>query len=183
VEKRYGLEPGKYFLFLGRFAPEKRPDMAVAAFKGLSTGLKLVMAGPDADIDHDAEWYKEAVTNPRIIMSGFMQGNDMAWLYENCRAFILPSDIEGMSLSLLEAMAYGCRCITSDIYENTSVLGRFGNTFQAGNTAALKKEMETAAKEPFFKNLKQASYIRSRCQWDRTAKLTEEVLLDVSKRT
>ena len=72
---------------------------------------------------HSQEYVQEmvdlAAKDSRVIMTGFVQGEVLEELYSNAYCFVLPSDIEGMALGLLEAMSYGNCCIASNIPERT----------------------------------------------------------------
>jgi glycosyltransferase involved in cell wall biosynthesis len=116
---RYGLEAGKYVLFLGRLVPEKRPDWLVRAFRETARptdGLKLVLAGGSSGTDGYVRSLKAlAGDDPRIVFTGVVQGDDKRELLGNARLFVLPSRLEGHPIALLEAWAYGLGCLTSDI--------------------------------------------------------------------
>ena len=58
----------------------------------------------------------------RILFTGFVQGAMLEELYSNAYIYTLPSDLEGMPLSLLEAMSYGNCCLVSDIPECAEVV-------------------------------------------------------------
>ena len=63
-------------------------------------------------------------------------------LFSNAYCYVLPSDVEGMPLSLLEAMSYGNCCLTSSIPECTEILGKRGRVFEKGDVADLKRKLE-----------------------------------------
>ena len=148
IAKRWGLEKDSYILFLGRLVPEKRPELLIEAFKGLETGKRLVIAGGGSDTSvHEAELKQAAEGDPRILFTGFVQGEELAELYSNAYCYVLPSDVEGMPMSLLEAMAYGCSCVTSDIPECADVLAGAGVTFPRGDAASLRATLATLISE------------------------------------
>lgn len=139
ITERWGLTEGSYVLFLGRIVPEKRPELLVQAFRGLETDKRLVIAGGASDT---SGYYEEvqalAEGDPRVLLTGFVEGEDLAELYSNAYCYVLPSDVEGMPMSLLEAMAYGCCCVTSDIPECADVIADTGLTFPAGSEEGLR---------------------------------------------
>ena len=75
----------------------------------------------------------------RVLFTGFVTGDVLAELYSNAYCYVLPSDVEGMPLSLLEAMSYGCPCATSDIPECADVLAGTGIKFRKGDQDALHR--------------------------------------------
>lgn len=123
ITDNFGLEKDSYILFLGRLVPEKGIRYLVEAFKNVKTDKKLVIAGGASDTDSFMEELKElAKGDDRILFTGFVQGAMLDELYSNAYIYTLPSDLEGMPLSLLEAMSYGNCCLVSDIPECTEVV-------------------------------------------------------------
>ena len=149
IEKRWGLEKNSYLLFLGRLVPEKRPELLIEAFKELDTGKRLVIAGGASDTsEYEKQLRSMAESDERILFTGFVTGNTLAELYSNACCYVLPSDVEGMPMSLLEAMAYGRCCVTSDIPECADVLAGTGVIFPRGEKDALRIVLETLLAEP-----------------------------------
>ena len=108
IKDKFGLKKDSYILFLGRLVPEKGIRYLVEAFKNVKTDKKLVIAGGSSDTDSFMEELKDlAKGDDRILFTGFVQGTMLDELYSNAYIYTLPSDLEGMPLSLLEAMSYG----------------------------------------------------------------------------
>lgn len=149
IAERWGLTEGSYVLFLGRIVPEKRPELLLEAFRGLDTDKHLVIAGGSSDT---SGYFDEVRTlgerDPRVIMAGFVQGELLAELYSNAYCYVLPSDVEGMPLSLLEAMSCGRCCVTSDLPECADVLAGTGLTFLRGSVEALRAALAAALSDP-----------------------------------
>lgn len=139
IKEKWGLDKGSYLLYLGRLVPEKRPELLIEAFKKLGTDKRLVIAGGGSDTsEYEAFLRTAAQGDPRILFTGFVNGAPLEELYSNCLAYVLPSDVEGMPMSLLEAMAHGCCCVTSDIPECVDVLAGNGVTFEKGAADSLQ---------------------------------------------
>lgn len=144
-----GLKEGEYGLFLGRLVPEKGVHTLIRAWKKAGTGKKLVIAGPSSDTEaYVKECRQLASDDPDILFPGFVEGTLLAELYSNAWVYVLPSSLEGMPLGLLEAMGYGCCCITSDIPECTEVLSGAGLTVPPGDEEALTQLLRELAREP-----------------------------------
>ena len=110
-------------MFLGRLVPEKGIRYLIEAFKNVKTDKKLVIAGGSSDTDSFMKELKAlAKGDDRILFTGFVQGAMLGELYSNAYIYTLPSDLEGMPLSLLEAMSYGNCCLVSDIPECAEVV-------------------------------------------------------------
>jgi glycosyltransferase involved in cell wall biosynthesis len=115
--REFGLEPNQYVLFLGRLVPEKRPDWIIRAFQRLSGGaMRLVIAGGSSATDQYVRELKE-LAGPaanRILFTDTVYGRLKEELLANTRLFVLPSALEGLPITLLEAMSYGRPCLVSD---------------------------------------------------------------------
>ena len=140
IKSKWGLDEGSYLLYLGRLVPEKRPELLIEAFKGLGADKRLVIAGGGSDTsEFEKSLHELTKGDHRILFTGFVSGELLEELYSNAYAYVLPSDVEGMPMSLLEAMAYGRCCVTSDIPECTDVLAGTGMTFKRGDAESLRR--------------------------------------------
>ena len=142
IKERFGLTKDGYILFLGRIVPEKGIKNLIEAFKNLDTDKKLVLAGgSDGSEKFAAEMKQAAKDDERIIFTGFVSGRTLQELYSSAYIYVLPSDVEGMPITLLEALSYGNLCLTSDIPECTEVTGEFGVTFKQGDADDLMEKL------------------------------------------
>lgn len=142
IKDKWGLDVGSYLLYLGRLVPEKRPELLIEAFEKLDTDKSLVIAGGGSDTsEYEASLREAAQGDDRVLFTGFVNGELLEELYSNCYAYVLPSDVEGMPMSLLEAMAYGRCCVTSDIPECADVLAGNGVTFEKGSADSLRSAL------------------------------------------
>ena len=109
-------------------------------------------------------------------MTGFVQGQELEELYSNCLLYCLPSDVEGMPLSLLEAMSYGCNCLVSNIEENVQVTGNYATVFEKSNIDDLKNKIKSLLKENKNLNSQEIQkYILKKYNWDTIVKNTEKI--------
>lgn len=177
----WGLDPGNYILFLGRFSPEKGCHLLVDAFERLHTDVKLVMAGASSYCDdYSRELRKHA--SERIRMLDWVSGETLDELLTNAMIFVLPSDLEGLSLALLDAMGAGLCVLTSDVAENREVVDGAGFTFKRGDAADLADRLRflianPAVREAAGKAAK--NRIREQYLWDKIATDIEAVYFDV----
>lgn len=143
IKSEYGLNGGDYILFLARITPEKGLDYLIDAYKKLNTGKKLVIAGAiEPETEYIASVKEKAKDVPNIIFTGFVSGQKLAELFSNCYLYVLPSDIEGMPMSLLEAVGYDAKVIVSDIPENVDCLDGYGNSFKHSNSEDLRNILQ-----------------------------------------
>lgn len=143
IKEKWGLDANSYLLYLGRLVPEKRPELLIKAFKELDTDKRLVIAGGSSDTsEYEASLRDAARGDPHVLFTGFVNGEPLEELYSNCYAYVLPSDVEGMPMSLLEAMAFGRCCVTSDIPECADVLADNGVTFEKGSPDSLRAALQ-----------------------------------------
>lgn len=174
VAEKYGLKKDGYVLCVARLVPEKGILYLANAFKKLqkenAVDKKLVIVGGYSQSDYFAEVEKAVSGEENIVMTGFLEGEELAELYSNAYLFCLPSDIEGMSMSLLEARAYGNVCLVSDIPENVSVIGDRDYTFKRGDTEDLAEKLkEIIVKNPSFEKIPAVLH-----GWDEIAEKTVE---------
>ena len=179
ITEKFGLSKDSYILFLGRLVPEKGIRYLVEAFKQVKTDKKLVIAGGSSDTDAFANELKGlAKDDDRIIFTGFVQGKLLDELYSNAYIYILPSDLEGMPLSLLEAMSYGNCCLVSDIPECAEVVEDKALTFKKSNVSNLQKKLQEACDNP--EKVAQmkgpaADFICKKYNWDDVVEKTIEL--------
>ena len=147
VLERLGLEVGEYFLFVGRFIPEKGLQYLVPAFEKVVTNKKLVLVG-GATQGSEFAAKLTATSDERILFPGFMYGPDVHTLMRGAYAYIQPSDLEGLSPVILENMGLGAPVICSDIRENIFVVGDTAITFSKSDksdlTAKIRQALEDA---------------------------------------
>ena len=123
-----------------------------------------------------------AEDDSRIMFLGFQQGQALEELFSNAYLYVLPSDVEGMPISLLEAMSYGNCCLVSDIVENADVVEDKGVVFEKSNVKSLEEKLrELIADEEFVNELKMGAcqFITQKYNWDeivdKTIQLYENV--------
>jgi len=147
IKEKWGLEKDNYILFLARIVPEKGLDYLIDAWKQLADkkGKKLVIAG---GASHTNDYFDSVMAKIKdddtIIPTGFVQGQTLQELYSNAYLYVLPSDIEGMPMSLLEALSYGNTCLVSNIPENVEVINEDCYTFEKSNVESLKEQLNKA---------------------------------------
>lgn len=183
ITEKWGLKKDEYILFLARIVPEKGVHYLLEAFADVVTDKKLVIAGGSS---HSNEYMNQitemAGKDPRVVMTYFVQGRKLEELYSNAYAFVLPSDIEGMAISLLEAMSYGNCCVVSDIPENTEVVGVRALTFEKGNVEDLRRVLQEIVDHPDKVDeyrRQSADYICEKYHWNRVVSDTTDIYWDI----
>lgn len=170
IREKYGLEKDGYFLFLARIVPEKGLHYLIEAYQKLDTDKKLVIAGGNSQaVEYMEQIHEMAAKDDRILMTDFVQGQTLEELYSNAYAFVLPSDVEGMALSLLEAMSYGNCCLVSDICENTEVVEDQALHFRKGDVKDLQEKLQYLLEHPdTVERLRSGSadFICGKYNWD-----------------
>lgn len=175
ISKKYGLKKNGYILYLGRIVPEKGAHYLVDAYSGLNTDKPLVIAGGSSHSQDYFEELKKKAQGKNIIFTDFVQGLELEELYSNAYVYVLPSDLEGMPISLLEAMSYSNCCLASDIEECTQVCGDNALYFKKGNINDLYEKLEYLLNnENIVEKYKNsaAGYVLSRYSWERAARET-----------
>jgi len=154
------------------------------AYAKSSLDIPLVIAGGGShsgDYEKDIRAQAEQINQTEgkhIVLTGFIQGRILEEIYSNALLYILPSEIEGMPLSLLEAMSYGNICLTSDIVENISVTEQYGYCFKNKKVADLCTALESVVKETQgcrkYTREEIQQFVLSKYNWDDVVKRTLE---------
>jgi exopolysaccharide biosynthesis polyprenyl glycosylphosphotransferase len=190
VRKR-GLEPGRYALFVGRLVPEKAPDALVRAFRRVPTDARLVIAGGSSfSDDYVAGLERLAAEDGRVLLTGYLYGDDLAALYQHAGVFVLPSALEGLPLTLLEAASHGVPIVASDIPPHREVLAADGpgrRLVPVGDEDALARAvadlLERGDPAQRAGAERTAASVLARYDWDAAARALEVVYRRVLSRT
>lgn len=176
IRDKFNINKDEYILYLGRIVPEKGIQFLIEAFKAINTNKKLVIAGGSSDTKSFMYQLKNlAKDDKRIIFTDFVEGEILEELYSNAYVYVLPSDLEGMPLSLLEAMSYGNCCIVSNIKECTEVVEDKAIIFKKSNINDLKEKIELVCKNTELVQkykIKSSEFICSKYNWDKIVKET-----------
>lgn len=156
---KYNLTKDSYILFLARLVPEKGAHYLINAYKSLKTDKKLVIAGGSSHTDEYVDsLYKLAGSDSNIIFTGFVSGKELEELYSNAYVYVLPSEIEGLPISLLEALSYGNCCLASDLDEIYEAMKEHGLYFKKGSEIMLAKMLkELLSNESLVERFKETS--------------------------
>ena len=178
-----GLEPNAYILFACRLVPEKGAHYLVSAFRRLDTNMKLVIAG---DAQGATEYRKKLIDlagdDPRILFPGFVEGRLIEELFSHCYVYAQPSEVEGLSLSILEAMSYGNCCLVSDIPENLEAIGDTGFHFTSRNIDNLSDRLRWLLEhrdEVVAVNVGAKERIREHYSWQSISEQIEKLYLNI----
>ncbi|MGD0468143.1 MAG: glycosyltransferase family 4 protein [Terriglobales bacterium] len=181
----WDLLADNYVLFLGRFSPEKNCHLLINAFENVHTGMKLVLAGGSSGGSSHSDSYAESLRrheSDQIRFLPWVAGRDLEELLSNAALFVLPSELEGLSLALLDAMAAGVCVLTSDIPENNEVVDGAGFTFHRGDQADLERMLDLLIHNPELRR-QSAARERERIQgqylWPAIARSIEKAYYNV----
>jgi len=173
-----GLKGNDYILFAARLVPEKGAHYLIEAFRRLDPSMKLVVAGDDPfEKKYIRRLHEMAGDKSKILFPGYVSGDTFLELITNARLFVLPSEIEGMPVALLEAMSYGKCCVVSDIPENLEALNGHGFVFRNKSVDDLARMLKVAAADPVTAKTfgEQArDYVLAEYSWDRIVGLYED---------
>ena len=140
--EKSSIMPGNYLLAVARFVPEKGLHDLLAAFRQVDAKCQLVIAG---DADHESNYSRmlkqQAGEDKRVILTGYIGGENLRQVFSHARLFVLPSYHEGLPLVLLEAMSYGLPVLISDIPANIEVALAQKRYFTCGDTEELAQKI------------------------------------------
>lgn len=150
--QRFGLQPGRYLLNVGRLVPEKAIDHLLLAFRNVPGDVRLAIVGGSSNTDAHTERLRSiAAEDPRIVLTGPIYGAGTDRLFRNALGYVMPSLLEGLPLALLEAISYGLPLVVSDIEPHLEIVGDSGpghRVFATGDLEQLAKHMTTLVNEP-----------------------------------
>jgi len=121
--------------------------LLVEAFEQIETDVKLVMAGASSYCDDYSRQIRQHASD-RIRILDWVSGETLDELLTNAMIFVLPSDMEGLSLALLDAMGAGLCVLTSDVPENREVVEGAGFTFARGDASDLAERLRFLIANP-----------------------------------
>ncbi len=176
-----GLSSGKYIVFMGRLVPEKLPDVLIKAFQTLKPkGFKLVLVGGTSDTgEYTSELMELAADSPDVVFTDELNGPRLAEILRHAKLFVLPSELEGLPLALLEAMQEGIPVLASNIPVHRQLIGKQrGMLFPVGDVKACVQSLDWAIHHPqeLAVMAKEAQeYIKTYYNWDDIASRTLKV--------
>lgn len=141
------LKPQEYFLFVGRFIPDKGLHYLLKAFESVPTDKKLVLVGGSPNPSpYEKELY--STTDRRVVFPGYIYGNDTNVLMKNAYCYIQPSDVEGLSPVILTIMGLGTPLICSNIPENLFIVDDTAITFKKSDPNDLSEKIIFSLNNP-----------------------------------
>jgi glycosyltransferase involved in cell wall biosynthesis len=169
---KLGIRERQYVLFVGRLVSDKAPHTLIRAFNALDTDMKLVIVGRDRHGGRYASDLRAIADAHTVIFTGHVSAAELAELYSNAYLFVLPSLVEGCSMAILEAMAYGTPVLVSDTPENLFTIGSDGLAFRAGDTSDLTTQLDRLLENPAHLECRRATTAAS---WDKIVERYEKV--------
>jgi glycosyltransferase involved in cell wall biosynthesis len=165
--KELGLDRDDYILFVARLTPQKGLHYLLEAFRKVKTDKKLVIAGDVGPGDGFEAYIDElkAMGDDRAMFLGWVYGDLLDELFTNAFLFVLPSETEGLSVSLIEAINFGCGVLVSDIPENLDAIKDYGFSFKNADVADLTRTLQHLVDNPelvLAKKDKGREYVKQR---------------------
>lgn len=180
---RFGLKPNGYFLGVGRLVPNKAYEVAIEAYRHVKTDMPLVIVGEAFhSTEYDHQLRDLAERDPRIRLVGYQSGTTLRQLFAHCYAFIHPSRAEGLSVTIIEAMAASRLVIMSDIKENLELIDHSGISFRTDDRADLRKTIEFALSDPAMvqtRGERAREMVKGEYSWTRVVDKTEKMYQDL----
>ena len=171
----FSLEPNRYVLFAGRISPEKHVHTLLEAMRPLQGKMRIAIAGGSSYSSGYIDEVRRLATDD-VVFLGSVDRDVMRELFSNCYAYVLPSVMEGLSVSLLEALSYGCCIVVTDITENVEVVGDAALVFPVGDVAALRSRLSSIIDDPDLAaryRIRAAQRASTQPDWDEVARRTE----------
>jgi glycosyltransferase involved in cell wall biosynthesis len=175
---RWGLVPGEYLLTVGRVIADRDLETLLRSFAAIRERhprLRLVVVGSETPRTGYSESL-ERMAGERVLFTGDVFGEALEALYAHCLVYVLASRVEGLPITVCEAMAHGRALVLSDIPENAEVGGDAARFFKCGDHNALANELHTLIEDGVARDALGA-IARARCEahynWEHIADLVE----------
>jgi glycosyltransferase involved in cell wall biosynthesis len=182
IVRRFGLRGGDYLLFVGRMVPEKAPDLLVRAFRRVDSDLRLVLVGGSSFTGTYVDQLRRlAAEDDRVLLTDYQYGDVLEELYANAAAYVQPSSLEGLPLTLLEAASYGVPLVVSDIAPHLEIVGTArpgARVFRTGDEADLADAIRASTLDHDGEHAAAAAVrddVLARYRWEDAADATEQV--------
>jgi len=175
--KKFGLEKEKYILFLGRLVPEKGCHYLISAFERIETDMKLFVGG-NGFFSDDYVQRLHSRSSSKIIFGGYVSEELKQELLSNAYLYVLPSELEGLPQSVIEALSYGRCVLVSDIPANLETCGRWGHTFRNKETDDLRRKLAELIDNRDLvrgKQKERKEYVTKNFSWDKTVEDLERI--------
>lgn len=175
----------RFILYVGTLQPRKNIDTLIDAYRqvlGTYPDLKLIIAGKRGWMYQNIlRKVEEMQLTDRIIFTGYLKDEEIATLYHNAVAFILPSLYEGFGLPLLEAMYHECPVIASNNSSLPEVGGDACLYFDPKNYDELKQTIIGLIKEPRVRTelIRKGRERVKLFNWDKCGEETLKVLTSI----
>ncbi|MGK5088549.1 glycosyltransferase family 4 protein, partial [Bdellovibrionota bacterium FG-2] len=174
-----------YLLGVGRLVPGKAYDVVIEAYRHVKSDLPLVIAGSSFHSDeYILKLQALAAQDPRVRLIGFQTGVALRQLYTHCYAFVHPSRAEGLSTSIIEAMASGKVVIMSDIKENLELVDHSGLSFKTDDPKALQATIELVLSDPEMvreRGQRAKQVVHKEYSWQRVVDRLEQMYKDLTQ--
>ncbi len=181
--KQWGLEKNQYLLTVARLVRHKGIHSLIEAYKAvpddIKNEMKLVIVGaPSFTGDYEIYLKELAGEDHRIVFAGYQTGDALAALYSNAYLYVHPSEYEGLSLTILEAMSFGKCVLVSDIAENREVIDHSGIPFEVGNAENLTEKLTSLINHPEIVSARAnlaMGYMKNHFDWSKIVEKTEKL--------
>jgi glycosyltransferase involved in cell wall biosynthesis len=172
------LHPNEFWLCVGTLEPRKNHSRLLHAFARLKARLgkvaPLVLAGGNGWLTGDLSALIDTLGLTRdVVMTGYVDDQDLQWLYQNCFAAVYPSLFEGFGLPVLEALSLGAAVVTSDVASIPEITGDaallvnpyqeedlFGAMLRLSTNSGLRQQLQARARPQ-----------AQRFRWENTARI------------
>ena len=189
--KRWGLQKNRYIVTVARLVRHKGIHYLIDAFKKVPDAVKkemqlVIVGAPSFTKDYEKYLRELAGKDHRIIFTGYQTGETLRELYAHAYLYAHPSEAEGLSLTILEAMSAGKCVLISNIPENLEVIDHSGIPFEVGSADDLAEKLTTLINHPEIVEAKgklALGFIKRNFEWDRIVGMTEKLYTSLADKS
>ncbi len=150
VLQQWGLSPGRYIYYVGRFVPENAIDLLIRAFRNVETDIKLVITGDAPYMDeYKRHLHELASDDNRVVFTGYAFGDAYKQLSSHALLYVQPSGVDGTRPALLDQLGFGNCVVVRNSTVNMEVIQDAGYAFDRSQPeTSLAELLQTLVDHP-----------------------------------
>lgn len=163
---KYGLLPGKFFIYPAQFWAHKNHFNLVMAFDELlktqpDPQLRLVLCGADqGNMSYINEIIQSHGLSKQVIITGFVNNDALYTFYKHAISLVMPTFLGPTNIPLIEAAMLRCPVICSDLSGHREMLGETALYFDPSAASEIAASMSAVTRADVRKKLQESAFQR-----------------------
>lgn len=162
LQRRYNLEPGKYFLLVSMYNPLKNIEKVIELITTLDEYKLVVVGGYSSTFNKRTKKYLEKLNNDKIVLTGHVNDDMLLKVfYKNAFSFITLSNYESFCIPILEAISVDTPVIARDVGAIKELFGDYPYYIKLNNSKQLLKDVQNVVTHLKNSKEKDKNYLAS----------------------